>query len=262
VAPKATVIPVAYEPVVSAYTAAIVYAANLKVSGTLGMAPLVINLSNGDPVIKPFVRAAFDYAIDAGAIVVAAAGNEADGGMVWPGAYPEVISVAATGRVSQFPADDPTRYRWILRDLPENDVAQHFIAPFSSRELPGQELDVAAPGMMVPVPSTLQGQQPDYTFGGGTSFAAPHVSGLAALMLQKNPLLTQAQVESLLEASSLPLPDGCSTVRWPSVPDKAKPTWEDLSMVSLADLTTCWDARTTGHGLVQADAALAAVPAP
>src|SRR5262249_38393494 len=124
VAPRATVIPVRnlndksnsknWESV-AAYC--IVYAVNLKVSGQLGDAPLVINLSFGNPfpLPVPLYRAAIDYAIDNGAVVVAAAGNEANAGMRYPGAYPEVISAAATGWIGEFPPDDPSTYRWVLR---------------------------------------------------------------------------------------------------------------------------------------------------
>lgn len=42
----------------------------------------------------------------------------------------------------------------------------------------------------------------------GTSMAAPHVSGVVALMLSKNPSLTPAQIKSYLQSSSRPHPDG------------------------------------------------------
>jgi subtilisin family serine protease len=268
VAPKATVIPVKYggpgsvssgrfESLISH---AVVYAADLK-SGELGGAPLVINLSSGVHRPLPMERAAIDYAIAQGAIVVAAAGNEANQGMRFPAAYPEVISVAAVGPVSEFPADDPTQDRWILRDVPENDASQFFVAPFSSRALAGQELDVAAPGFPVPTAYTRNGAQ--YSFAGGTSQATPHVAGIAALMLQKHPGLTQGQVESILKSTAMPLPPGTATITWPNLGPGAVhdiQTWDRHDGVLLSELTTSWGADATGAGLVQADAALAATP--
>lgn len=270
VAPRATVIPIrvgfdtagfesGHWESVAAH--AIVYAANLKISGALGDAPLIINLSSGISRPVPLERAAIDYAIENGVVVVAAAGNEAGAGMRYPAAYPEMISVAATCWLAQLPEDDPTTYRWILRDVPEGDVSQHVIAPFSSRELPGQELDLAAPGFPVPVPWTANGQA-DYTFAGGTSQATPHVAGVAALMLQKNPTLTQAQIETILATSALALPAGCADIRWPAIGPGDPPTWHDHSNVSVFQFTTCWNADATGAGLLQADAALAATPLP
>jgi subtilisin family serine protease len=74
--------------------------------------------------------------------------------------------------------------------------------------------------------------------------ASPHVAGIAALMMQKNSSLTQAQVENILEASAVPLAPGCRTVAQPSGPAQQ----------------FCWGADATGSGLATADAALAATP--
>src|SRR5262249_15520663 len=155
--------------------------------------------------------AAIDYAIAHGVVIVAAAGNQGESGMTYPGAYAPVISAANVGWVGQFPPDDPSTIRWILRDVPENDAPQYFISPDSGRELPGQDLDAAAPGFAVPLPWTQNGQV-DYNFGIGTSFASPHTAGIAALMLQKNSQLTQAQIETILDNTALPLPPACRDV--------------------------------------------------
>jgi serine protease AprX len=47
---------------------------------------------------------------------------------------------------------------------------------------------------------------PYYTTGSGTSFSAPQVAGVIALMLEANPLLTPAQVRDILQRSATPLP--------------------------------------------------------
>jgi subtilisin family serine protease len=275
VAPEATVIPVkAFTEQRGAWSSviarAITYVTYLKVGGALGAAPLVINMSFGahvqDDVLQ---RAAIDYAIANGVLPVAIAGNEADAGMRFPGLYAPVISVGATGTVGEFPPEDPTLIEWILNDVAENDPSQHLVAPFSSWELPGQDLDVLAPGFPIPGPFS-QGALADYTFWGGTSVACPHVAGIAALMLQRNPGLTAPQIEQILESTTLPLLPGCRNVRVasPPAPLGAPPghwyswRWRDLVNVFLFNADFCWNASAAGHGLVQADAALAATPLP
>jgi subtilisin family serine protease len=275
VAPEATVIPVKVDGergffFNSVAARAIVYVTDLKVSGALGAAPLVINMSFGCRGCENDIlqRAAIDYAIANGVVPIAIAGNEADAGMRFPGLYAPVISAGATGTVGEFPPEDPTLIEWILNDVAENDPSQHLVAPFSSWELPGQDLDVLAPGAPIPVPFS-QGALADYTFLGGTSLASPHVAGIAALMLQKNPGLTAAQIEEILENTAFPLSPGCRNVRVASPPGPGAPPghwyswrWRDLVNVFLFNADFCWNESAAGHGLVQADAALAATPLP
>jgi subtilisin family serine protease len=273
VAPKATVIPVRiFDGEHNFYwdsvlTRALLYLTDLKIDGSLGNSPLVINHSGGTFSDDVLMRAAVDYAIAHGVVIVAAAGNEASAGMRFPGRYAPVISAGATGWVGMFPPDDPTHIQWLLNDVPEVDPSQHGVAPFSAWELPGQDLDVLAPGFSVPVAGPIGGGgigQVDYVFAGGTSFASPHVAGIAALMLQKNPGLTAAQIEEILENTALPLPAGCRD----AIVDALGPghwlsfRWTDFANVVFFNVTICWDASQAGHGLVQADAALAATPLP
>jgi subtilisin family serine protease len=271
VAPKAKVIPAkvfterssAWNSVI---TGALVYLVDLKVNGDLGNSPLVINMSLGGFSDDVLMRAAIDYAIAHGVVVVAAAGNEANAGMRFPGRYAPVISAGQTGSVGEFPPNDPTFIQWILNDVAETDPSQHFIAPDSAWEFPGQDLDVLAPGFFVPIPGPLGGAGiglEDYIFALGTSFASPHVAGIAALMLQKNPGLTAAQIEEILENTAFPLPPGCRNTRFATF---SPGHWPSIRFIDLVrglfafDVTVCWDASPTGHGLVQADAALAATP--
>jgi subtilisin family serine protease len=277
VAPGATVIPLKThnergDARGSVVTRAVIYATDLKVGGSLGGAPLVINASWGGCCDDVLMRAAIDYAIANGVVFVAAAGNEADAGMRFPARYAPVISAGATGPVGELPPNDPTLIQWILNDVAENDPSQHYIAPFSSWQLPGQDLDVVAPGFPVAVagPLTPCGHgggigMVDYNFVGGTSFACPHVVGIAALMLQKNPGLTAAQIEEILENTALPLSPGCRNVRFPNPPCPGhwwSFRWRDFVNVSVFDVVFCWNEAAAGHGLVQADAALAATPLP
>jgi subtilisin family serine protease len=273
VAPKATVIPAkvlnerSHVAWFSVLTRALVYLTDLKIDGSLGNSPLVINMSLGGPEDDVLVRAAIDYAIANGVVVVAIAGNEGTAGMRFPGRYAPVISAGGSGWVGEFPTSDPTHIEWILNDVAEGDPSQHGALPFSAWELPGQDLDVLAPGYAVPIPGPLGGGgigQVDYAFANGTSFASPHVAGIAALMLQKNPGLTAAQIEEILENTAFPVPPGCANV----IVDVHGPghwwsfRWTDIANILFFNITTCWDASQVGHGLVQADAALAATPLP
>ena len=93
-------------------------------------------------------------------------------------------------------------------------------------------------------PYQVNSGQTSYYFLGGTSMASPHVAGIVALMAQKNPDLTAAEAEEILEDSAIPLPAGTRTVYDPS---------GSSSQIS-------WGADATGAGLATADAALAATP--
>ena len=265
VAPKTTIIPVRADKSrdgfawTSVETSALLYLVNLKVSGALGNSRLVVNISWGGPDPDAIERAAIDYSIANGVIVVASAGNEGEVGMVYPAAYAPVISVAAAAWKKQFAYDDPTQIEWIMRDVAENDPGEYLVTGFSGRELPGQQLDVTAPGAAVPVALTLDGRV-DYAYFSGTSAAAPHVAGVAALMLQKNPSLTQAQIESILRATAMPLPPGCNEVRVRFESHGRYPTWSDLRNLISFDATVCWGSNATGAGLVQANSALLATP--
>ena len=245
-APMATVIPVKVlnqngSGWSSVIARGITYVADLK-AGPLADYPVVINMSLGGPVLDQVEKEAIDYAIEQGVIVVASAGNEGETGMGYPGAYAPVISVAASGWVGEWTAGA----WWNALDVPDpTNPAEFYITDFSSRELAGQDLDVAAPGSWIVGPYQLNsGSLRSYYYLGGTSMASPHVAGIAALMLQKNAGLEQAQVESILESVALPLGGGCRNIVDPNV----GPT------------EVCWGADASGSGLVTADAAVNATP--
>jgi subtilisin family serine protease len=162
--------------------------------------------------------------------------------MGYPGAYAQVISAAAAGWEEQFTT--PT-WRFAL-DVPDpTDPDDFFIAEFSAREHAGQDLDVAAPGVFVVGPYQASHGHASYFYLSGTSMASPHVAGTAALMAEKNLALTQAQAESILESTALPLSAGCSDVIDPNAGEVVE---------------ICWAADATGEGLIQSDAAVSATP--
>jgi len=219
------------------------YIGDLK-AGPLADYPVVINMSLGGPVLDAVEQAAIDYAIAQGVVICASAGNRGMAGMGYPGAYEPVISAAASGWLGEW-QPFPNRAWWYNLDVGEpTNPAYFYIADFSSRELAGQDLDIAAPGSWVVGPYQLQSGKPSYYFLGGTSMASPHVAGVVALMLEKNPTLTAAEVEAILEATAIPMGAGTLTIYGPSG------ATEDVS----------WDTDATGAGLLDAAAALSATP--
>jgi subtilisin family serine protease len=245
VAPLATVIPVkvlgqsgwGWSSVIAR---GIVYVADLK-AGPLANYPVVINMSLGGPTLDAMEQAAIDYAIEQGVIIVASAGNEGLAGMGYPGAYEPVISVAASGWIGEWSMGG----WWRLTDVPDpTNPGDFYITDFSSRQLVGQDLDVAAPGSWIVGPYQTNSGQISYYYLGGTSMASPHIAGTVALMVQKDPTLTAAEAENILENSAFYLAPGCRTVND-----------GNGNMVEY-----CWAADATGAGLATADAALAATP--
>jgi subtilisin family serine protease len=257
--------------------AGIDYVTSLK-RGGLRNSAVVINMSLGGSALDPVEKTAIDNAIAAGVIVVAAAGNEGTAGMSFPGAYAPVISAGSAGWIYEWlnPANltSTERYRlWWLQSsfYPFKDVAEGgalaaetYVSDFSSRQLAGQQLDVLAPGSWVRGPfagdpgfshlpwwskgiGDLVGGNPgNFFYVGGTSMATPHVASIAAMMAQKNPRLTQAQVESILKSTALRISAGTASVHNGQV--GAAAAFETIS----------WGRDAVGSGLVQADAALAA----
>lgn len=262
--------------------AGINYVTDLAIAG---YKPMVINMSLGGDALASVVQEAIDRAIVNGVIVVAAAGNAGEAGMDYPGAYAPVISAGSAGWTGEwlYPGDGPRYRMWWLQynDAPmlpgSGDVADPtstddvYVSDFSSRAFAGQQLDVLAPGSWVRGPfegtpgyahlpwwskgiGDLVSNNPgNFYYAGGTSMATPHVASVAALMLSKNPNLTQAQVESYLKSTALVLPVTGSRDIWDNIV-AATITW-DID----CNGTAC-DA--VGAGLLQANLALAAVPVP
>ena len=261
-----------------AVAAGINYATDLAIAG---YKPMIITMSLGGPTKAQIIETAINNAMANGVIVVASAGNEGTKGMGWPGAYPQVISVGASGWKYEWywpnhiaPTVSPlsrNRLWWLqsshylFNEIPETELLAEevYITDWSSRELAGQELDVVAPGSWVrgPYPGApgyahlpwwsnglggLAGLNPgNFYYVGGTSMSAPHVTGVVAQMLQKDDRLTQTQVESILKSTALPIPAGSMPVF-------------DLSP-TMGFYTYTWGDDATGSGLVQANAALSAI---
>jgi subtilisin family serine protease len=265
--------------------AGINYVTDLAIAG---YRPMVINMSLGGSELDPTEQAALDRAIANGVIVVASASNDGELGMDYPGAYAPVISVGSVGWVREWLRPDATsinlanRYRmWWLQypdapllpgtaEVPDpTSVDDLYVSDFSSRELPGEELDVLAPGSWVRGPfagdpgfnhlpwwskgigDLVGGNAGNFYYVGGTSMASPHVAALAAMMLEKNPSLLQSDVEKILKETALAMPSsGSRTILDNTVP--ATVTWDTDCGGTACD--------PVGSGVVRADAALGATP--
>jgi len=160
----------------------------------------VINMSIGEPEVEPsrdLVALALDAAAAAGVVPVVAAGNDFDdfgaGSITSPGSSARAITVAAVAEpstVADFSSAGPT--------------------PISLRLKP----DVSAPGVGIlsSVPGGWQSMS-------GTSMASPHVSGAAALLLERHPEWTVEQVKAALMGSADPVPAAAGSAK-PTAPSR------------------------------------------
>lgn len=127
------------------------------------------------------MRAAIQAAHDRGVLFVAAAGNDGSDNDTYP-QYPanysieNVISVAAIDRRGE-------------------------LASFSNYGY--ESVDIAAPG--VDIYSSTSGSDRSYEEFSGTSMAAPHVAGVAALIVAENPNISITELRARLLQGSVPL---------------------------------------------------------
>ncbi|GAB2611176.1 S8 family serine peptidase [Kribbella endophytica] len=134
----------------------------------------VINMSLGGPSYNAVMHNAIKAAVAKGIVVVVSSGNEYSNVPHYPGSLPEVISVGATD-------------------------SNGALVTFSSW---GDNVDLAAPGWKImsayPRRLTDPGYLP-YANASGTSFSAPIVAGVAAMLRNKYPSWTPAQIEAQLK---------------------------------------------------------------
>lgn len=134
----------------------------------------VINMSLGGMAGSPLVQQAIDRATEKGIIVVASAGNHGTEAPAYPASYNGVISVAAS-----------------------NEAGRK--AGFSAY---GSTVDITAPG------DTRQLLSHGGTrMSRGTSFSAPFITGMLALLKSAFPSLTASQAEQVLKSKAHSLKD-------------------------------------------------------
>lgn len=147
----------------------------------------VINMSLGSPDRSDVEADEIAKAIAAGAVVVAASGNEATEGNYeeYPASYPGVIGVGAIG---------PDKKRALFSNY-------------------NSHVTVVAPGVDIlsTIPSRMSPDrtQPALGYLSGTSMATPFVSGVAALVFARHPGWTSAQVAQQIVSTAQRLePEG------------------------------------------------------
>ena len=138
----------------------------------------VINMSLGGGGASSMMEEAIKYAHGKGVVIVAAAGNEGRNSSSYPARYPDVISVSATDAAGEK-------------------------APYSNF---GAGVDLAAPGGSEAgkiIQNTVNPSTGESVFVGfqGTSMAAPHVAGVAAL-IRATGVEEPAEVLDILKQSS------------------------------------------------------------
>ncbi|OCA88961.1 S8 family peptidase [Pseudobacillus wudalianchiensis] len=138
----------------------------------------VINLSLGGFASSPLVEEAIREAIDSGAVVVAAAGNESTDMYSYPASYPGVISVGNVDRNKKL--SDSSNF--------------------------GPSVDIVAPGEDIySTAYEKEGKGSSFASLTGTSMAAPMVAGVVSLLKSKHPELTSYDIENILEKTATDL---------------------------------------------------------
>ena len=137
--------------------------------------------SNGSDALSTAV----DTAVEQGLVTVVAAGNNGPASCTIgsPAAAPAVLTVGA---------------------MADEGVGGFYQARFSSRGPTDDgrvKPDISAPG--VDIPSDVAGTTDRYVLDSGTSVAAPFVTGVALLMLARNPALTPSQVKALIMGTAV-----------------------------------------------------------
>ncbi len=174
----------------------------------------VVNLSLESTTAQSYTTDPLDTAVESawfhGIVVIAAAGNRgaaADAVTRAPGNDPYVISVGGVDDQGTRAQSDDTLASWSARGVTQDGVAKPEInapgAHIVSNLAPASAFTTLCPTCVV------SGQ---YIRAGGTSMAAPMVSGVAALVLERYPNLTPDQLKGLLARSARVLPGGLPAV--------------------------------------------------
>jgi subtilisin family serine protease len=157
----------------------------------------VLNYSLGSTSPNTVTRDAMAYAISKGVFIAMSNGNEFNNGnpTTYPASYgPGLNGAMAVAAIvkSQGKASYSSTGSWTEISAPGggsgDSVYQATLIPSDSDQLAG-----------VRFPRFDRYAMVGYT---GTSMASPHVAGLAALIISRNPSITPAQVEQVIKVSA------------------------------------------------------------
>lgn len=166
----------------------------------------IVNLSLGSSTPSQLLHEQILLVKAAGIACIAAAGNSA-GPVQYPAAFPEVLAVAAIGKLGTFPAD--SIHQEMIGGHQHGDF---FTASFTCF---GPEIDVCAPG--VAIISSYAVSSASYKALDGTSMACPHVTGLAALILEKRADIRNLQGAQRVDALFAAIKAGCRDLGFPNI---------------------------------------------
>jgi serine protease len=165
----------------------------------------VINLSFGGPGETQVLTDAILAVVKAGAIVVAAAGNQGQSASnIYPAATPGVIAVGAT------------RYNGARATYSNYGPVVALMAPGGSlgENLPYQHQGQTWPAGIISTLYRSSDKSWGYHLYEGTSQAAPLVAGVVSLMLARDPKLSSTQVATILKTTANPASkctEGCGS---------------------------------------------------
>jgi subtilisin family serine protease len=141
----------------------------------------LLNMSIGGTDVSSALEDAVNYALNNNVTIVACMMNADTNTVYYPAGYPGVIAVGSTN--------------------PDDKRSRPFFWSTTSGSNYGSHISVVAPGNYI-YGLNYQSNTSYNSYWGGTSQAAPHVCGLASLLLAQNPELTPAQIKDIIQKTA------------------------------------------------------------
>lgn len=147
----------------------------------------VINMSLGQRTSSRTLEAAVNNAWSKGVVIVAAAGNGGNTTKIYPGAYENVIAVAATDNNDAKASFSTYGAKWVDVTAPGANVYSTF---------PNHDFYL----------SSVYGRSQGYDVANGTSMSSPIVAGIAALAWSSHAGATNTSVRANIESTADKIP--------------------------------------------------------